>query len=74
LLIDDIENALDTVLASNSGKVSIFCHPFIRAYFKQGNYQWKWFMKYKRWIGLSSSNSLPLVEYSFLNSKDEKIG
>jgi ribonuclease G len=73
LLIDDIENELESILALNKGKVSIFCHPFIRAYFKQENYHWKWFMKYKRWIGITSSNSLPLVEYSFLDSKGNKI-
>lgn len=73
LLIDDIENALARVIEKLQGGITIHCHPFIRAYFKQNNAQWKWFWKYKRKINLTSSNSLPLVKFEFLDSKGEEI-
>ncbi|MCB0481252.1 MAG: Rne/Rng family ribonuclease [Flavobacteriales bacterium] len=74
LLIDDIENKLSKVAKENRD-VNIFCHPFIEAYFKKGfaSYQRKWFWKYKKWIGVSSSNSLPLMEYHFRNSAGENL-
>lgn len=73
LLVDDIENELNNKIAKVNGKLTIHCHPFIRAYFKQGNYQWKWFLRYKKWISITSSNSLPLVDFSFLNAKGESV-
>ncbi|MBD79128.1 MAG: ribonuclease E/G [Crocinitomicaceae bacterium] len=73
LLIDDIENKLKQILASGHKKVSIHCHPFIRAYFQQHKYQWKWLRQNMKWIKITSSNSLPLVEYHFIDEKGENI-
>lgn len=73
LLIDDIENKLFRLMDAKNQKLTIHCHPFIRAYLKQENYQWKWLMKYKTWIGLTSSNSLPLVQYTFLNANGKEV-
>lgn len=76
LLIDDIENKLRRIIEDGvAGDIQIHCHPFIEAYFKKdfNSYQRKWFWEFKKWIKISSSNSLPLVEYHFRDSKGTEI-
>ncbi|UTW63715.1 Rne/Rng family ribonuclease [bacterium SCSIO 12741] len=77
LIIDDIENALERVARSTEGNFRLHCHPFIEAYLKKGglmsSYRWRWIRTYKKFISITSSNSLQLVDYKFYNSKDEVI-
>ena len=73
LLIDDIEDKLNEILKTGVSKISIHCHPFIKAYFQQHQFQWKWLKKNMKWIKITTSNSLPLLEYHFLNEKGEDI-
>ena len=73
LLIDDIEDKLNEILKTGFSKISIHCHPFIKAYFQQHQFQWKWLKKNMKWIKITTSNSLPLLEYHFLNEKGEDI-
>ena len=73
LLIDDIEDKLNEILKTGVSKISIHCHPFIKAYFQQHQFQWKWLKNNMKWIKITTSNSLPLLEYHFLNEKGEDI-
>lgn len=73
LLIDDIENQLNDILSAGAKSILIHCHPFIKAYFQQHNFQWKWLRKNMKWIKITASNSLPLMEYHFLNEKGEDL-
>lgn len=76
LLIDEIENNLRYILTQlNQKKISLHVHPFIEAYLTKGFYsvQRKWFMKYKKWVKIHSSDAYEFLEYKFYDSKGEDI-
>lgn len=76
VLMEDIENNLDYILnEQNEKNITLSVHPYIEAYIRKGIYsfQWKWFFKYGRWIKVKPVNSYNLIEFHFLNSKEEEI-
>jgi ribonuclease G len=50
-------------------------HPYLEAYFKKGliSKQVKWFFKFKKWIPVRGVTAHHLMEYSFVNKKNEGI-
>ena len=76
LLVDEIENQLIHLLEVEKEKVAILkVHPFVDAYFKQNKmkYQWRWLLKYKRWVSIQSRTAYPLMEYKILNTDNESL-
>ncbi|MEN7548469.1 Rne/Rng family ribonuclease [Rapidithrix thailandica] len=73
---DVIENTLDYILTKQNEKsVSLLVHPYLYSYFKQGwpSSQFKWLMKYHRWVKVVKDSSLGILEYMFLNQHGEII-
>ena len=76
LLIDEIENNLTNILKSKKEKsITLAVHPFVASHLKKGAYstQLKWFFEHKKWISIKGSTSYNLLDYKFLNKKNEAI-
>ena len=76
LFTDEIENNLRYLMESNGNKnISLVVHPFVEAYLKKGikSIQRKWFLKYKKWIPVSSASKLQMLEFHFYDGSDERI-
>jgi len=76
LIIDEIENKLERAIVSEKETVvSIKAHPFVEAYFSANKlkYQFKWLMKYRRWIRVLPRTSYPLMNYKIMNSANEEL-
>lgn len=75
LIIEEIENTLNYLIDKKEKSIELHTHPFIEAYLKQGvaSIQKKWFIKYKKWITIRGISKYQLLEYNFVNSKNEKI-
>jgi len=75
VLIEKIENELDKIMSFKSyKKVTLNAHPFIAAYLKQGypSIQFRWFMKYKKWIKILPRDAYQYLQYRFDRQKDKK--
>lgn len=75
VLIEKIELELDRILSSkNYKKVQLNVHPFIAAYLKQGipSIQFRWFLKYKKWIKILPRDAYQYLQYRFDKQKDKK--
>lgn len=73
---DQIENTLEYLLTKQKeAKVSIMVHPFIHSYYTNGliSKRIKWFLKYKKWVGLIKDTTLGLIEYKFIDVNGEEI-
>lgn len=76
LLLDDIENNFNYILAEQNEKhITLAVHPYIEAYIKKGLFsrQCKWFVKYGQWIKVKANPSYQITEFHFFSSKDEEI-
>ncbi|OFX70973.1 MAG: ribonuclease G [Bacteroidetes bacterium GWE2_29_8] len=76
LLTDDIESNIKYLLREqNEKKLSLVVHPYIAAYLSHGlmSIQIKWFIKFNKWIKIVSTNNNELLEYYFLNKKNDEI-
>jgi ribonuclease G len=78
ILIDEIENNIRyLVQEQNETYLLVGVHPFTYAFIKNGglfkSVQWKWYMKYKKWIRLMPVNSYHLLEYRFFNKNRDEI-
>ena len=78
LLSDDIEKKLEHLITKqNQKKITLFVHPYLESYFKQGilfsSIQWKWRRKYGQWVTIDSSESNPINEYHFYDKNGEEI-
>ena len=76
LYAEEIENNLDYLLATRKEpSVSLVVHPYLEAYFKKGllSKQVKWFFKYKKWVSVRGNSANHLLEYTFMNKKNEEI-
>ncbi|PWJ44896.1 Rne/Rng family ribonuclease [Sediminitomix flava] len=76
IIPDQIEGHLDYILAKqNEKKVTLYVHPFLFAYFKNGfpSRQMKWFLQYYRWVKIVEDSSLGISDYRFQNSRGEQI-
>jgi len=76
LFAEEIENNLHYLLLDKKeSKVSILVHPYLESYFKHGiiSKQMKWFLKYKKWVSVRGVVANQLLEYTFINEKNEEI-
>ncbi|MEE9438086.1 MAG: Rne/Rng family ribonuclease [Saprospiraceae bacterium] len=74
LIIDDIVRDLEHLLEQSS-KLKLVVHPFIYSYLKKGvpNIQFRWYMKYKKWIKITQNNDFQLLEYKFFDGMNDEI-
>jgi ribonuclease G len=76
LFAEEIENNLNYLLQDRKEKkVVLLVHPYLEAYFKNGfmSRQRRWFIKYKKWIDVRGVTSHHLLQYSFLDGKNNEI-
>ena len=76
LLAEEIENNLSFLLLDRKEKkVALLVHPYVQAYFQRGLFskQLKWFFKYKKWIPVRGMTEHHLLQYRFMNAKNEEI-
>jgi ribonuclease G len=76
LFAEEIENNLNyLVLDRKEPKVVLLVHPYLESHFKRGLFsrQVKWFFKFKKWIPVGGVVANPLLEYHFVNDKNETI-
>jgi ribonuclease G len=76
LFAEEIENNLEYLMTKKKEKsVSLLVHPYLESHFKKGlmSRQMKWFFKYKKWIPVRGSSANHLLQYSFVNDKQEEI-
>jgi len=74
VLIDKIEQELDKVISfKNNKKIVLNVHPFIASYLKQGypSIQFRWFLKYKKWIKILPRDAYQYLEYRFETKGDK---
>ena len=76
LIIDEIENRLERAIVNEKETVvSIKAHPFVHAYFhaNKRKFQFKWLMKYRKWIKVLPRTSYPLMQYKIMNAFNEEL-
>ena len=76
LLAEEIESNLNFLLLDRKeSHVTLLVHPYLEAYFKKVliSKQVKWFFKFKKWIPVRGVTAHHLMEYSFVNKKNEGI-
>ena len=76
LFAEEIENNLHYLLGTKKeAGLTLNVHPYLEAYFKKGfiSKQMKWFFKYKKWVPVRGNSANHLLQYSFVNKKNEEI-
>lgn len=76
LFSEEIENNLKYLIETKKEKnLILHVHPYLEAFFKKGlvSKQMKWFLKYKKWIPVRGNSANHLLQYSFVNKKNEDI-
>ncbi len=76
LVVDNIQRDIDYIINSRpKSKISVKLNQFVYAYLKSGipSIQMKWFIKYKKWINMSSDANFHLFEYKFYDEADDEI-
>jgi ribonuclease G len=76
LIMDEIEKNLDHLITrNNQKKITLFVHPYVEAYIRQGviSRRVKWWSKYKRWVNVDSSDNVAISEYHFYDKNGEEI-
>lgn len=76
LVTDSIEATLDYLITKqNEPTLTLNLHPFLYAYYTKGliSKQWKWYLKYKRWVKIVKDSSLGITDFVFLNKNEEQI-
>ena len=71
-----IEQTLDLLLLNQNEKdITLVVHPFLYSFFTKGVFsvRFSWYMKYHKWVKMVEDSSLPITEYTFLNSDLEEI-
>jgi ribonuclease G len=76
ILIDEIERNIQYLLKEQNEKyIKIELHPYIFAYLTKGfnSIQFKWFLKFGKWIHLCSNNSYHYLEYHIFNRNNDEL-
>lgn len=76
MVMDNIERDLQFILESRSNiKLTLYANTFVYSYIKKGlpNLQWKWWMKYKKWIKVVNDANLHFFEYKFFDEGNDEI-
>lgn len=75
LITDEIEKNLQYLIRHNHRGLKIHLHPVLYAFLTRRLHtqQWKWFFRFKQWIGLTADTGYHLVEYHFFDKLDGEI-
>jgi ribonuclease G len=76
LFAEEIENNLNFLIMDRKEKdFALLVHPYLESFFKKGliSKQVKWFLKFKKWVPVRGMSAHHLLEYSFVNKKNEEI-
>ncbi len=76
LLVDDIERDLTFILQSRpKSAIKLVVHPYVEAYLKKGvpSIQWKWYLKFMKWVKIQSNSDFNLTKYRFYGDSDDEI-
>lgn len=76
MLIDEIEGNIEYLVQDHNEKhFSISVNPYIYAFLKQKfcRQQFRWWLKYKRWIKIDKVAALQFLEYKFIDQNGEEI-
>lgn len=76
LLIDEIENNLRYILSEvKPSSITLCVHPFVESFLTRGypSIRTKWLLKYKKRVKVKAINDYSMLEYRFLNAKNEEI-
>lgn len=76
VLMEELERDLNFIMTNNgTAKVSLNVHPYVFAYLKRGffGHQWKWFMKYKKWVSVKRVEDTLVTKYKFYDQNKEEI-
>jgi ribonuclease G len=76
LFAEEIETNLNYLLTERKlSGISLLVHPYLEAFFKKGIFskQWRWFIKYKKWIPVRGVTANHLLEYTFVDKNREEI-
>lgn len=76
LYAEEIENNLSFLIQDRKEKdIALLVHPYLESYFQKGliSRQVKWFFKFKKWIPVRGMAANHLLQYTFVNSKNEEI-
>jgi ribonuclease G len=78
LVTDEVQRDVNFILTSQPMRqFSIVAHPFVEAFLTRGglfkSIQFKWFMKYKRWIKIIPDNEYKLSNYRFFDKNNDEI-
>ncbi len=77
LLIDEIENNLRYILSEKKpSSITLCVHPFVESFLTSGypSIRTKWLLKFKKRVKIKPINDYAMLEYRFLNGKNEEIG
>lgn len=75
VLEDEIAKTLDYLLQHGHKDLSLLVHPIMQAYLCKGlpSRRMKWSWQHKQWLSIKASNTLPLVDYKFIDKEGEEI-
>lgn len=76
LLVDEIENNLRYILSEvKPSSLTLCVHPFVESYLTKGypSIRTKWLLKFKKRVKIKPVNDYSMLEYRFLNGKNEEI-
>ena len=73
---DTIEKTLEHLFTKqNQKQIVLVVHPYLYSYFTIGvlSRQYKWFLKYRKWVKIEQDNNIGIKEYMFLDSNNQRI-
>jgi len=76
LIIEDLENMIEYLIDKQFEKgFYLTVHPFIYAYLTKGiiSKQWKWFLRFQRWIQIVANQNYSIVDFKFYNKNNDQI-
>ncbi len=76
ILVDEIENNIHYLIKDQNEKyLKLALNPYVHAFITKGfiSRRMKWFLRYGKWIRLSSMSSHHFLEYHFFNKNDDEI-
>ncbi|TAD84171.1 MAG: Rne/Rng family ribonuclease [Bacteroidetes bacterium] len=75
VLEDEMAKTLDYLLQHGHKNLTLMVHPIMHAYLSKGlpSRRMRWMWQHKQWINLKASNTLPLIDYRFIDKEGEEI-
>ena len=73
---DKIEKKIEHLFVKqNEKQLTLVVHPYLYSYFTIGvlSRQYKWFIKYRRWVKIEKDNNIGIKDYVFLDSNRQII-